>query len=169
MSAVPGARMDREEIYQVLRDAFEAEESGDLATAIQLFKRAARCGSNDARSKLGTIYSNVLTPPELSKAVYWYKSAVKNGDASCAWNLAMHYSKIGRRKGYLYWLKIADEMGDFDAPAELADNAWWNKLNSKLGRTGKARRPHSSAKQNRTTSKSKKIDRGRRPKKPVTR
>jgi TPR repeat protein len=118
-----------EDIDQILRDAFEAEASGDLTTAINLFKRAARCGSNDARSKLGTIYDDVLTPPSPSKAAYWYKSAVKGGDANCAWNLAMHYAGMGRRRGYLYWLRIAAEMGA-DAPLEIADNAWWKKRNS---------------------------------------
>ena len=125
-----GVDMDREDIDQILRDAFEAEASGNIATAISLFTRAARCGSNDARSKLGTIYDDVMTPPSPSKAVYWYKSAVKGGDATCAWNLAMHHARMGRRRGYRYWLRIAGEMGDADASVELADNAWWEKHNS---------------------------------------
>lgn len=130
MSAMSAADIDHEDIDQILRDAFDAEAAGDLATAITLFKRAARYGSNDARSMLGTIYDDVLKPPSPSKALYWYKLGVRGGEAHCAWNLAMHYAGMGRRRGYLYWLRIAAEMGDAHAPQELADNAWWEKRNS---------------------------------------
>jgi TPR repeat protein len=126
-----GVVMDNEERDQILRDAFEAETSGNLATAIKLFKRAARHGSNDARSKLGTIYDDVLKPPSPSKAVYWYKRAVRGGDATCAWNLALHHAGMGKRRGYLYWLRIAAVMGDADASVELADNVWWEKRKAK--------------------------------------
>jgi len=121
------AKMDQENINQILRDAFDAEESDDLVAAIRLFKRAARHGSNVACSKLGTIYDDVLTPPNPFKAIYWYKRAVKGHHPNGAWNLAMHYAGLGRRRGYLYWLRIAAKMGDADASVELTDNVWWEK------------------------------------------
>lgn len=142
-------RMHTKAAYQMMRDAVSAEYSGDVSTATRLYKRAARTLSNIARSQLGTIYSNEMNPPEVSKAIYWYKSAVKNGDASCAWNLAMQYAKMGRKRGYLYWLAVAEEMGDEDAPVEIADNAWWNKNNSKFVRTETRRRTSPRAKRRR--------------------
>jgi hypothetical protein len=141
--------MDPQTAYEMMDDALKAEKSGDVSTATRLYKRAVRSISNIARSKLGTVYSNDMNPPEVSKAIYWYKSAVKNGDASCAWNLAMQYAKMGRKRGYLYWLAVAEEMGDEDAPAELADNAWWNKNNSKFVRTETGRRTSPRAKRRR--------------------
>jgi len=140
------AHVDPQTAYEMMDDALSAEQSGDVSTATRLYKRVARSISNIARSKLGTIYSNEMNPPEVSKAIYWYKSAVKNGDASCAWNLAMQYAKMGRKRGYLYWLTIAEEMGDEDAPVELADNAWWNKNTGKFVRTGNRRRTSPRAK-----------------------
>ena len=61
--------MDQEELNQVLRDAFEAESSGNLVEAIRFFKRAARNGSNDARSKLGTIYDDTTEVTNPSRAI----------------------------------------------------------------------------------------------------
>ena len=138
--------VDPQTAYKLMGHALNAEQSGDVLNATRLYKRVARSISNIARSKLGTIFSNEMNPPEVSKAIYWYKSAVRNGDASCAWNLAMQYAKMGRKRGYLHWLKIAEEMGDEDAPAELANNKWWNKNNSKSVRTETRRRTSPKAK-----------------------
>lgn len=113
----------------ILRRAFDAESDGNIEAAIRLFKQASRLGSNDARSKLGTIYDDVLSRPDPIKAVYWYRRGVAGGDASCAWNLAMHYAGTGRRSSYLYWLRVAAKMGDADAPKEIACGRWWVKRN----------------------------------------
>ena len=125
--------MKQERIDRLLRQAFDAEAKGDIGEAILLFKEASRLGSNDARSKLGTIYDDVLEPRDTSKAVYWYKRGVMGGDSGCAWNMAMHYAGIGRRRWYLYWLKVADTMGDPDAGTELVSNEWWRKRNPAQG------------------------------------
>lgn len=143
------ADMPSQAAYQMMQDAVKAEYSGDVSTASRLYKRVVRSISNVARAELGAIYSDDMKPPEISKAIYWYKSAVKNGDAECAWNLAMQYAKMGRRRGYLHWLAIAEEMGDEDAPVELADNFWWNKNNSKFVRTETRRRTSPKAKRRR--------------------
>jgi TPR repeat protein len=141
--------LDPQTAYEMMDDALKAEKSGDVSTATRLYKRVVRSISNIARSTLGTIYSNEMNPPEVSKAIYWYKSGVKNGHAWCAWNLAMQYAKMGRKRGYLHWLAVAEEMGDEDAPVELADNFWWNKNNSKFVRTETRRRTSPRAKRRR--------------------
>ena len=122
--------MSKERAHEILRAAFDAESSGNMDDAIKLFKRAARFGSNEACSKLGTIYDDVIEPPRPTRAVYWYKRAVEGGDASCAWNLSMHYAGTGRKRGYLHWLRIAAKMGDPDAEKELADRTWWERRNA---------------------------------------
>ena len=122
--------MTQDELDQILRDAFDAWEAGDLKDAVRLYKRAARQGSNDARCNLGNIFDDEIAPSSPSKAVYWYKLGVRDGCESCAWNLAMHYAGLGRRRGYLYWLRSADEMGHENAAAELADGYWWTKRNA---------------------------------------
>ena len=122
--------MTQDELDQILRDAFDVWEAGNLKDAVRLYKRAARQGSNAARSNLGTIFDDVFVPSNPAKAVYWYKQGVQNGYGNCAWNLAMHYAGLGRRRGYLYWLRVADEMGEEDASAELADGYWWTKRNA---------------------------------------
>jgi len=117
----------------ILRKAFESEEIGEIEEAIRLFKIAAKLGSNDARSKLGTIFDDVLDPSKPKRAVYWYKLGVRGGDSACAWNLAMHYAGLGRKKGYLFWLLKAESMGDLDAGKELLTGDWWAKRNSPFG------------------------------------
>jgi TPR repeat protein len=119
--------MDYDARDEMLRIAFAAEAAGDVTTAIRLFKQASRRGSTDARSKLGTIFGDLVNPPQHRKVVYWYKRGVADGDSTCAWNLAMHFAGIGRMREYLRWLKIAVEMGDPDAALEIKSMHWWKK------------------------------------------
>lgn len=116
-------------MVNALARAFELEDAGEIEESIRMFKLASKLGSNDARSKLGTIYDDVVKPAKPGRAVYWYKQGVKRGMAACAWNLAMHYAGQGRRRGYLYWLRIAETMGDSDALEELGSGNWWKKTN----------------------------------------
>jgi len=114
--------------YTLIR-AFELEEAGDIEGAIANFKEASRQGSVDARSKLGTIYDDVIKPPRPEEAVRWYRKGASAGDAGCAWNLAMHYAGIGNVRWYKYWLHKAKELGDPDAREELNTGKWWKKRN----------------------------------------
>jgi len=123
--------MNDSRLDATLREAFRAEKDGNIKAAIRLFKAASRLGSTAARSKLGTIYDDVLAEPDPIKAVYWYRRGVAGGDSGCAWNLAMHYAGLGRKRSYLYWLRVAREMGDPDARKELSTGRWWTKRNSK--------------------------------------
>lgn len=118
-----------EKIDDILRLAFDCEKKGDITTAIKKFKAASRLGSNDARSMLGTIFSEMIPNPNYSRAIYWYKKGVSGGDSSCAWNLAMHYAILGRPIGYKYWINIARKMGDPDAQSEYLTRHWWLKHN----------------------------------------
>lgn len=114
----------------VLLRAFDLEEAGDIEAAISAFQDAATLGYTDAFSKLGTIFDDVLQPPQRLKAVEWYRRGVDAGDSGCAWNLAMHYCGLGDRKQYEEWLRTAVRMGDPDAEAELLDESWWQKRNA---------------------------------------
>ena len=72
------AHMPSQAAYQIMQDAVKAEYSGDVSTATRLYKRVVRSISNIARAELGAIYSDDMNPPEVSKAIYWYKAGVKN-------------------------------------------------------------------------------------------
>lgn len=110
---------------------FDLQEKGDLIGAISAYKIAAKYGATDAMSRLGTIFDDVMNGEHASKAVFWYKKGVQNGDASCAWNLSMHYAGLGRRRGYLHWLRVATKMGDPNAKLEQSDQKWWKKRTAK--------------------------------------
>ncbi len=100
-------------------EADEAEERGDLSSAIRLFKRSAEMGCMQATARLGTIYDDVLCPPRPDLAVYWYKRGVRRGYEIAAQNLAMHYKMLGRKRWYVHWLRRAMELGHEDSRAEL--------------------------------------------------
>lgn len=106
---------------------FDLQQCGDIDGAVSAYKIAARYGATDAMSRLGTIFGDMTNGDNASKAVFWYKKGVRNGDASCAWNLAMHYAGLGRRRGYLHWLRIAAKMGNKNAILEIDDERWWKK------------------------------------------
>jgi TPR repeat protein len=108
-----------------------AEGKGDINLAIQEFEKAAIRKSIYARGKLGTIFDDVATPPQPKRAIYWYKAGVRLGDSSCAWDLAMHYSNLRKKRWYRYWLNVAEQMGEIDATEELRSETWWNKHNPK--------------------------------------
>ena len=118
-------------IYESLIKGFDFEESGEIEKSIEAFTIAAKLGSIDALSKLGTIMDDVLKPPQPKQAVYWYKRAVRAGSSSCAWNLAMHYNGLGDRRWYLYWLRVAARMREADAIEELKTGKWWSKRNAR--------------------------------------
>lgn len=105
----------------VFTQAFDAQEKGDVETAIRLYKRASRMGSTSAQLNLGNIYDDVLIPAQPLKAVQMYRKAVKLGDPGGAWNLAIYYKKLGKKRWHRYWLRRAASMGEEDAISELSD------------------------------------------------
>jgi TPR repeat protein len=117
------------EIYRHEQAAVAAENEGNISLAIAEFERAAIGGSTYARGKLGTIFDEVVDPPQHDKAVYWYKAGVRLGDSSCAWDLAMHYSLLGKKRWYLHWLRVAESMGEPGGSEEILTERWWKKHN----------------------------------------
>lgn len=99
--------------------AEDAEDRGDLRTAIRLFKRSAALGCVQAFARLGTIYDDRLSSPRPDTAMLWYKRGVRRGSEIAAQNLAMHYKLLGNARWYRHWLKRAVELGDEDSRAEL--------------------------------------------------
>ena len=92
----------------------DAEESGDLESAIRLFKSAARLGMGSAYLSLGNIYDDVVKPAQPSKAVASYKRACALGNPSGAYNLSAHYKNIGNSRWARFWKIRADAMGHSD-------------------------------------------------------
>ncbi len=76
-------------------------------------------GDTTAQSNLATLLDDKIKPPRSKEAVYWYKRAVKGGDCIGAWNLAMHYRNLGKRRWQLHWLHVAARMGEPDAAKEV--------------------------------------------------
>jgi TPR repeat protein len=118
-------------IYNCVEAGRAAEKSGDIGAAVKCFEKAAANGSIYAIGELGRIFDFVVKPPRNDRAVYWYRAGVRRGYSSCAWDLAMHYSSLGNKRWYLHWLRVADRMGEPDAPEELSNGKWWRKHNSK--------------------------------------
>ena len=115
--------------YNYVQAGMYAEENGNIPEAIRYFEKAAAKGSDYAWSKLGTIFDLVVNPPQHDKAVRWYKFGVRRGDSSSAWDLAMHYSALGKNRWYRHWLRVAERMGEPGASEELEKEEWWKKHN----------------------------------------
>jgi TPR repeat protein len=116
------------EAYEHIQNAVKLEADGDFGSAVDQLRRAARLQSTYAQTTLATMLDDKVNPARREEAVYWYKRAVRAGDASAAWDLAMHYANLGRRRWYLYWLHVAAKMGEPDAQREIEDGKWWSRL-----------------------------------------
>ncbi|RGB42635.1 hypothetical protein C1646_750678 [Rhizophagus diaphanus] len=81
--------------------------------AFSLFKQSAENGDPDGMSMLGYCYNNgVGTPIDKMKAFESYQKAIKLGNISAQYNLAIMYEVI-------YWYKKVSEQGDRDADHRL--------------------------------------------------
>jgi TPR repeat protein len=101
------------------RRGVELEDAGDVNAAICVYLEAAKMGHPLAQSNLGNMLDDKIDPPRPREAVYWYKRAVRGGLSVAAWNLSMHYRNLGQRRWSIYWLKVANKMGNEDARVEL--------------------------------------------------
>ncbi len=97
----------------------DAWDNGHLDTALRIYKRLAVMGVADAMNCLGTILDDRIQPRDPQGAIYWYLGGVRAGDASAAWNLAMHYVPRSNQRWYRFWMAKAEEMGDEDAIIEM--------------------------------------------------
>jgi len=90
-------------------------------------------GDEIAQSNLANLLDDECDPPRSKEAVYWYKRAVGHGFASAAFNLAMQYRNLGKKRWYRHWLGRAASMGDRDAARLL------RQLNRKEGKSARPR------------------------------
>ena len=97
---------------------YEEQQKYDLAFACYL--QAARMGNKESQVNLGNLYdSGQGCSPDPKKAVYWYKRAVKNGEAHGAYNLGVHYKTLGNARWASYWFLKAVSLGHDYAADEL--------------------------------------------------
>jgi len=101
-------------------EAFELWEKGRVDEALPLYETSARMGHVAARIHLGTLLDDHVRPSQPLGAIYWYMRAYRSGDATAAWNLAMHYVPRGNRRWFRFWIEKAAAMQHEDAVAELA-------------------------------------------------
>jgi len=99
----------------------ELEEAGRIHEAIRVYTAAARLGDEIAQNNLATLLDDRAIPRRPAEAVYWYKRAVRAGSAEAAWNLAMHYRNLGKRRWQIHWLRVAARLGEPDAPVALRE------------------------------------------------
>lgn len=114
--------------YDYIQQALKHESLGDLKCAVGYLRRAAELNSIYAQTTLATILDDKIKPAQVSEARYWYKRAVRAGDHNAAWDLAMHYGARQNLRWYLYWLNVAEKMGDPDANEEKKKKTWWKKF-----------------------------------------
>lgn len=115
---------------QLWAEAHERENQGRLFEAEALYTVSAQLGYCLAMNSLAILIEDVMTPPRPLEAVYWLKRAVAAGDDTAAWNLAMRQRQAGRRRWYVHWLRVADQMGHAEAAevlpvATTRDDIWW--------------------------------------------
>ena len=108
---------DAEEAWEQGLSLYEA---GDYAGAIAAYEFAAKKNHSCAQVNLATLLDDNACPPDPEGAVYWYCKAVDNGESAAAYNLAIHYEKLGNLDLAAKWFKQASEMGDTDALERLS-------------------------------------------------
>ncbi len=118
------------EAHALWAEACDLEEAGDITEAMRLYLMSASTGYTPAQLNLGNLLDDRAVPRRPTEAVYWYKRAVKGGEPRGAWNLAMHHRRLGSRRWYLHWLRVAAAMGEQDARAAVAalplrGSSWW--------------------------------------------
>jgi len=99
--------------------ASDAEDAGDVGSAIKLYKLSAKLGFSPALINLGNWYDDHSNPREPRKAIALYKRAVALGDEAAAYCLAIHYRNLGQKRWYMYWLKRSAKMGYEDAIVKI--------------------------------------------------
>jgi len=108
-----------------LKDAENAWNSGDVATALAQWKALAQKGDIIAANNLGYLYDNgVGVPKDPAKAVYWFRKVAEAGGPIGQLNLGNAYLQgRGVDKDLVEavkWLTLAAAGGDPDARKALA-------------------------------------------------
>lgn len=105
--------------YRLYSIADEWEDDERFDDAAELFGWMARLNYQEAQSRLAILFDDYVTPRQPGKAVYWMKRAIRNGSTLDVYNLAVHHRGLGHRKGHIFWLKKAAEIGDESAIDDL--------------------------------------------------
>lgn len=90
----------------------------DRAAAIRWYLQAAKQDYADAKISL----SNGLSDgdhPDYKGAIYWAKSAIKQGKATAAYNLGLIYRDLGKPKAALRYYRLAVALGDVGACLQI--------------------------------------------------
>ena len=103
-----------------IEEGWQAYNSGDYATAIRLWRKAAEQGTAKAQNNLGVMYDKGQgVPQDYIEAVKWYRKAAEQGYAVAQFNLGYMYNKgrgvppddIEAHK----WYNLAAAQGNADA------------------------------------------------------
>ncbi len=96
-------------------------ERGRIQEAFRLFLEAAKAGDSSAQLNVGYLYDTgqgiTRSRPQ---AVYWYRRAVRQGEAAAANNIGTLYRDEGRLRLAVRWFGKAADMGDGDALLKMA-------------------------------------------------
>lgn len=92
----------------------------DINKAAAWYRRAAENGNAAAQNMLGVLLSSGYGVTKNDKeAIFWTKKAIRAGDETAAFNLAMIYRDQENYKRAFHWVKRSIEMGSEDAYHEL--------------------------------------------------
>jgi TPR repeat protein len=96
-------------------------ERGRIAEAFRLFLTAAKAGDSSAQLNVGYLYDTGQGVSQSRvQAMYWYRKAVRQGEAAAANNIGTLYRDEGRLRLAIRWFANAASLGDGDALLEMA-------------------------------------------------
>jgi hypothetical protein len=103
-----------------------------FAEAYPLLVKGAKAGDSSSQVMLGNYLSDGRrgVPKNPERAVYWYKRAFAQGNTAGAYNLAMHYRKLGDVDEAFKWFERAAGADDFSAHLDLA-KIWLHERQNK--------------------------------------
>ncbi len=101
-------------------DGVAAYDSGDYATAVQLWRPLAEQGHGGAQTSLGTMYARGQgVPQDYAEAVKWLRRAAEQGLATAQSNLGVMYAEgNGVPQDFVLahmWFNLAATQGDENA------------------------------------------------------
>ena len=99
------------------RELFERADrmwnSGKLRNAFNLFLQAAKAGDRDSQLNTGYFYDKGIgVKRDLRKALRWYLTAYRRGDASAANNIGTIWRDRKEHRKALWWFKRAVKLGN---------------------------------------------------------
>ncbi len=106
-------------------DGLAAQERGDYATAVQLWKPLAEQGNAIAQYNLAAMYAEAQgVPRDAAEALKWYRHAAGRGHAPAQLKLALMYDQgmgVPRHHSIaMKWYRLAAQQGDATAQLTLA-------------------------------------------------